>query len=44
MERYYSKSTSDKAEIEKKKELEILDGKYTKKLETRPFWRISVDK
>ena len=33
-----------KADIEKKKELEILDGKYTKKLETRPFWRISVDK
>ena len=33
-----------KAEIEKKKELEILDGKYTKKLETRPYWRITVDK
>tara|TARA_R100001463_G_C3416127_1_gene209693 strand:- start:96 stop:443 length:348 start_codon:yes stop_codon:yes gene_type:complete len=33
-----------KAEIEKKKELEILDEKYTKRLETRPFWRISVDK
>ena len=33
-----------KADIEKKKELEILDEKFTKKLETRPFWRISVDK
>ena len=33
-----------KAEIEKKKELEILDEKFTKKLDTKPFWRISVDK
>ena len=33
-----------KADIEKKKELEILDGKYTKKLDTKPFWRITVDK
>ena len=33
-----------KADIEKKKELEILDEKFTKKLETRPFWRITIDK
>ena len=33
-----------KADIEKKKELEILDGKYTKKLDTKPFWRITIDK
>ena len=32
------------ADIDKKKELEILDGKYTKKLETTGYWRITVDK
>ena len=33
-----------KSEIENKKELEILDGNYTKKLETQPYWRVTFDK